>query len=176
MLFAATFELLEQEVADRRPVDDRAVERLVREVEHAPAVGAEPPPERDAVRILRRRRVERARGRRLPVHDDLLQLLVVHPAAAEVDRSRELLEVEPSEHEAALGVLERLQPPRRPRVHRRLGDLAVDGVGRPGDDRPHAFEVHVRAVDVLLLRLELRVRHACKSGGPPRGGGDVEFV
>ena len=123
---AVALELLEQEVADGGTVDDRAVERLVGDVEQPAAVGAEAPAQRDAVRILRRRRVERARGRRLPVDDDLPLLVVVHPAAADVERARHRLEVEPAEAEPALRVLERAQALRRPGVHRRLRDLAVD--------------------------------------------------
>ena len=116
-----------------------------------PAVGAEPAAQRDAVRILRRRGVERARGRRLPVDDELPSLLVVHPAAADVERRRDLLEVEAAEAEALLGVLERPQPLGGPGVHRRLRDLAVDAVARARDDSAHPLELLVRAVDVGLL-------------------------
>ena len=84
----------------------------------------------------------------------------MHPAPADVERPRELLEVEPAEAQPALGVLERAQPPRRPGVHRRLGDLAVDLVGGAGDAGAHALEVVVRAVDVRLLRSQLGVAHA----------------
>src|SRR5581483_11634391 len=102
MVVAAALELLEQEVADGGTVEDRAVERLVGELEDAPAVGAEPPPQRHAVRVLRRRGVEGSRRGRLPVHDDLLELLVVHPAASDVEGTECLLEVEATEDEPAL--------------------------------------------------------------------------
>ena len=155
---AVALELLEQEVADRRAVDDRAVERLVGDVEQPAAVGAEAPAQRDAVRVVRRRRVERPCRRRLPVDDELLLLLVVHPAAADVERPRRSLEVEPPEAEAALGVLERASrwpptrrsPPARPRRRR------VAGAAR----RPRACaRVRVGAVDVRLLGLQIRMAH-----------------
>ena len=46
---AVPLELLEQEVADSRTVEDRAVERLVGDVDQPPAVGAEAAAEADAV-------------------------------------------------------------------------------------------------------------------------------
>ena len=144
----------------RGAVDDRAVERLVGDVEEPAALGAESAAQGDAVRVLRRRRVERPRRRRLPVHDELPLLLVVHPAPADVERPPHRLEVEPAEAEPALGVLERPQPSRGPGVHRRLRDLAVDAVGRAGDGGAHALEVPVRAVDVRLLRCQLGMAHA----------------
>ena len=48
---AVSLELLEQEITDRSAVDDRAVERLVGDVEQPPAVGAETTAQRDAVRV-----------------------------------------------------------------------------------------------------------------------------
>ena len=83
---APPLELFEQEVADRGTVHDRPVERLVGDVEQPASVGAEAPAQRHPVRILRRRRVERSRGRRLPVDDELPLLVVVHPAPADVQR------------------------------------------------------------------------------------------
>ena len=120
------------------------------------------------MRILRRRRVERARRRRLPVDDELPLRLVVDEAPADVQGLEDRLEVEPSEAEPALGILERTEPPRRPRVHGRLRDLAVDVVGRARDGRPHPLQVVVRAVDVRLLRFELRMAHASTVTGPRR--------
>ena len=57
---AAPLELLEQEVGHRRAFDGGAVERLVGDVDDAAPVGAVAAPLRDALRIGRRRRVERA--------------------------------------------------------------------------------------------------------------------
>ena len=164
---AATLELLEQEVPDRCAVDDRAVQRLVGDPDHTPAFRAKPAAQRHAVRILRRRRVERARGRRLPVDDQLSSLLVVHPATADVERRRDLLEVEAAEAETLVGVLERPQPLRRPGVHRRLRDLAVDAVPRARDGIAHPFELHVRAIQVGLLADEIGMTHrrGKRSGG-----------
>ena len=78
------------------------------------------------------------------------------------------LEVEPAEAEAALGVLERAQALRRPRVHRRLRDLAVDAVGGARDGVAHALEVLVGPVDVRLLGCELRMAHAASPYTGPR--------
>ena len=113
---AAPLQLFEQEVADARTVERRAVERFVGDVEELASLRPKAAAERDALRILRRRRVERPRGGRLPVDDDLVALVVVHPAAADVQRPLDRLEVEPSEEEAAFGVLVRgaaASPPRR---------------------------------------------------------------
>ena len=71
---AAAFELLEQEVRDARALDRAPVERLVGDVGETPALGAEAASLLDAVRRLRRRRVERPRRGRLPVHDERLVL------------------------------------------------------------------------------------------------------
>ena len=158
--FAGALELLEQEVADARAVERRAVERLVGDVEQLPSLGAKAAAERDALRVLRRRRVERPRRRRLPVDDDLVALVVVHPAAADVQRTLDRLEVEPAEEQAAFGVLEGGEPFHRPRVECRLRDLAVGGIGRTHDDVAHPLETRVRVVDVRLLRLQLWVAHA----------------
>jgi hypothetical protein len=115
------------------------------------------------VRVLRRRRVERPRRRRLPVDDDLLAVVVVHPAAADVERALDRLEVEPPEHEPALGVLEGGEPLRRPRVERRLRDLAVCRVGGAPDHLAHALEARVRVVDVRLLGGQIGVAHRVTS-------------
>ena len=130
------------------------------------------------MRIDGRRGVERPRRRRLPVDDELPALLVVHPAAADVERPRHLLEVEATEAEPLLGVLERPQAPGRPRVHRRLRDLAVDAVAGAGDRVAHPLEMLVRAVDVGLLGRELRVAQAnlarALTGGTPAAPAAVE--
>ena len=70
-------ELLEQEVRHRRTLDRGAVERLVGDVDDPPPVRAVSPPLRHALRIGGRRRIERTRGRRLPVDDERLRLLVL---------------------------------------------------------------------------------------------------
>ena len=156
---AAALELLEQEVADAGAVERRPVERLVGDVDEPAPLRAEAAAEGDALRILRRRRVERPRRRRLPVDDDLLALVVVHPAPADVERPLDRLEVEPAEHQPALGVLEGREPLRRPRVERRLRDLAVGRVARAQHDLPHPLEVLVGAVDVRLLGGQIRMAH-----------------
>ncbi len=156
---AVTLELLEQEVADGRTVDDRAVERLVGDVEQPSTVGAEAPAQRDAVRILGGRRVEGACGRGLPVDHDLPLLLVVHPATTDIERSCCRLEVEPAEAETSVRVLERAQALCRPRIHRRLRDLAVHLVARRGEDVAHPLEVLVGPVDVRLLGCQLGMAH-----------------
>ena len=164
-LVPAPLELLEQEVADAGAVERRAVERLVRDVEERPPARPEPTAEGHALWIDRRRRVERTSRGRLPVHDETVAALVVHPAPPDVERGLERLEVEPAEAEPALGVVVRREPARGPRVERRLGDLAVRGVGRANDDVPHVLEALVRVVDVRLLRRKLRVRHVFEGNG-----------
>src|SRR4051812_22910158 len=59
---AAAVELLEEKVRDPGALDRAAVERLVGDFEELPPFRPETPALRDAVRILRRRRVERPRG------------------------------------------------------------------------------------------------------------------
>ena len=161
--FAAALQLFEQEVADAGAVERRAVERLVGDVEQLASLGAKAAAERDALRILRRRRVERPRGRRLPVDDDLVALVVVHPAAADVQRPLDRLEVEPAEEQAALGVLEGGEPFHAQASSASLRDLAVGGVGGAHDDVAHPLEARVRVVDVRLLGLQLGMAHASES-------------
>ncbi len=163
---APPLELFEQEVADRCTVHDRPVERLVGDVEQPASVGAEAPAQRHPVGILRRRRVERSRSRRLPVDDELPLLVVVHPAPAHVQRARHRLEVEPAEAEPAFRVLERVQALRRPCVHCRLRDLAVHLVAGGGEDIAHPLEVLVGAVDVRLLGGQLGMAHGAKLPAP----------
>ena len=175
-----SFQLLQQEVTDGRAVEHRPVERLVGDVEKPAAVGTEAATQRDAVRVVRRRRIERPRCRRLPVHDDLLLVLVVHPAASDVERPLHFLEVEPPEAEPALGVLVRAQAAGRPGVDRSLRDLTVDSVARARDGLAHPLEMVVRPVDVRLLLLQVRVAHVSnvalrrqrdERSGPPRAVG-----
>ena len=157
--FAAALELLEEEVRDRCAFDRGAVERLVRDVDDAPAVGAVAAPLRDALRILRRRRVERPCRRRLPVDDEHLLPLVVHPAPADVERPQRRVEREPAEAQPALGVLEGADTPLRPRLHRDRRELGRHRVAGALERRAHPVEALVRVVDVGLLVLELGVRH-----------------
>ena len=156
---AAAVELLEQEVGDARALDRAAVQRLVGDVGQAPALGAEAAPLADAVRLLRRRRVEGPRGGRLPVDDQRLVLVVVHPAAADVERPRRPVDREPPEDEPALGVLEGAHAPLRPRLHVQRGPLGGHRLLGTRDRRPHALELVVGVVDVGLLGCELGVRH-----------------
>ena len=148
---AAAVELLEQEVGDARALDRAAVERLVGDVEELPAFGAEAAPLLDAVRRLGRRRVERPRRRRLPVDDERLVLVVVHPAAADVERPRRAVERESPEDEAALGVLERAHAALGPCLHVQRRPLGGHRLLGARDRRTHLVELVVRVVDVGLL-------------------------
>jgi hypothetical protein len=161
---AAALELVEEEV----PAGDRSrpVEGLVAHVEQAPAFGAEPAPEGDVVRLRRGRDVERPRRGRLPVDDEHLALVVVHPPAAHVERLRRDVEVEAAEAEPPLRVLERAQPAHRPRLERERRDLAVGRVRGSLDEAAHPVETVVRVVDVRLLRRQVRVRHADRMVAP----------
>ena len=107
----------------------------------------------------RRRGVEGTRRGRLPVDDDLLPVVVVHPAAADVQRPFDILEVEPAEEEAPLRILEGREPPGAPRLEGEGRDLLVGGRRRPADDLTHPLETGVRVVDVALLGFELGMRH-----------------
>ena len=159
---AAALELLEQEVGDARALDRAAVERFVGDVGEVSALGAEAAPLLHAVRRLGRRGVERPRRGRLPVDDERLVLVVVHPAAADVERPRRPVERQSAEDEPALGVLERPHPALRPRLHVEGGPFRGHRVLGARDGRPHPVELLVRVVDVGLLGCELWVRH-----GPP---------
>ena len=160
---ATALELLEQEVGDARALDRAAVERLVGDVGEAPALGAEAPPLLDAVRLLRRRCVERPRRRCLPVDDQRLVLVVVHPASADVEWARRSVEREPPEDEARA---------RRPRTCacRRFAHASMFSAAHSvaiascvrATRRPHAVELVVGVVDVCLLGCELRVRHTVR--------------
>ena len=157
VLVAAALEILEQDVRDTVDhVTGRAVERLVVEVEKPAALGAEAAPEHDAVRLRDRRGVERPCGRRLPVDHDR-RLLLVHPAAADVQRPDDAVEVEPAEAEAAFGVVEGDEPLRGPGLQHECLDLADAGLAGPLHLPPHLLQAGVGMVDVGLLRLELGV-------------------
>ncbi len=153
-------ELLQEEVVhgDDR-VGDGTVQCLVADVEELPALCAEAAAERDPVWLGGRRRVERPGGRRLPVDDDWLPTLVVHPAAADVRRVGDRLEIDPSEAQALLRVLERLQATCVPRVERLAGDLVDHGVTRVQERLAHAVEAVVRVVEIRLLGGDVGVRH-----------------
>ena len=157
--FAAAVELLEQEVGDGGAVDGGAVERLVRDVRQPPALGAVAAPLRDALRVGRRRRVERPGRGRLPVDDERLAVVVVHPAAADVQRPGRRVERQAAEAEPALGVLERARAPLRPGLHRHRRELGRHHVAGAPERRAHLLEAHVSVVDVGLLRLELGMSH-----------------
>ena len=159
-------ELLEQEVTDGGAVNDRPVEGLVGDVEQPSSVGAEAPAQRHPVWIVWGRRVERPRGRRLPVDHELPLLAVVHPAAADVQRPQHRFEVEPAEAEPAFRILERAEALRRPRIHCCLRDLAVHLVACRGEDVAHSLEVLVGPVDVCLLGGQLGVAHGAKLPAP----------
>ena len=156
---AAALELLEQEVRDGGALDRGTVERLVGDVDDAPAFGAVAAPLRDAVRVGRRRGVERPRRRRLPVDDEHLVLVVVHPAAADVQRPECDIERQPPEAEPALGVLERPHAPLRPGLHRDRRKLGRHQVAGALERRAHLVERHIGGVDVGLLGLQLGMRH-----------------
>jgi hypothetical protein len=122
--FAGTLELLQEEVVHRdERLGDRPVERFVADVEQLPALRSEAAPKGDPVRLGRGRGVERPGGRRLPVHDDRLPVLIVHPAPADVRRVGHRLDVDPAEAEPLLGVLERPETTGVPRVERFACDV-----------------------------------------------------
>src|SRR5579884_1167361 len=96
---------------------------------------------------------------RLPVDDERLVLVVVHPAAADVERPRRAVEREASEDEPPLGILEGAHPPFGPCLHRERGILGRHRVLGARQRRPHAIELLVGAVDVGLLGTKLGVGH-----------------
>ena len=102
---ARAVELLQQEVVDARErVLERAVERLVAQVEEPSALRAKAAAERDAVRVVGCRRVEGPGRRRLPVDDERLGVVVVHPSPPDVDGRARALDVDAAEAEPALRV------------------------------------------------------------------------
>ena len=156
---AAALELLEQEVRYGCAFDDRAVERLVGDVDDAPPVRAVAAPLRDALRIGRRGSVERSRRRRLPVHDEHLVLVIVHPPAPDIQRPKRCIEGQTPEAKPAVGVLECPEPPLCPRLHRDRGELGRHRIARALERRAHPVERLVGVVDVGLFLLQLGMRH-----------------
>src|SRR5579859_3420987 len=157
--FAAAVELLEQEVGDGCAVDRGAVQRLVGDVEQPAPLGAVAAAHGDALRLLRGRGIEGPRGGRLPVDDERLVLVVVHPATPDVERTRRPVERQAPEDEPALGVVERLAPPLRPGLHRNRGVARSHRVLHAIEARAHRIEAGVRVVDERLFLLQLRMRH-----------------
>ena len=98
---APALQLLQQEVRDGRALDSGAVERLVGDVGDAAPFRPVAAPLRDnALRILRRRRVQRPRRRCLPVDHQHLVRVVVHPAPADVERPQGLIQRQPARSRA----------------------------------------------------------------------------
>jgi hypothetical protein len=155
----AALELLEQEVRHRCAFDDGAVERLVGDIDDAAPVRAIAAPLGDALRVGRSRRVEGSRRRRLPVDHEHLVLVVVHPAAPDVERPEPCVERQAAEAEPAVGVLERPDAALHPRLHRDRCELGRHRVARALERRAHAVERLVGVVDVGLLLLQLGMRH-----------------
>ena len=123
-LVAAPLELFEQEVAERAGlVAGGAAERLVGDVEEAPALGPEAAASRDPLRHDGSRRVEGPCRRRLPVDDDDALVVLVNPAPTDVPRVA-LLHVQTAEADAALGVLVAPKCLRLPFLERERGELA----------------------------------------------------
>ena len=121
-------ELLQEEVVDARDrVLERAVERLVAQVEEPSALRAEAAAERDAVRVVGRRRVERPRGWSLPVDDECLRVVIVHPAPPHVDGGVVAVDVDAAEAETSLRVGQRLQSADAPALDRLRCDLGRRG-------------------------------------------------
>ncbi len=161
---ARTLELLEQEVVDRgRGVFERAVERLVADSGERPALEAEAAPERDAVRLGRRRGVERPGSGRLPV-DDQHAVVVLHPAAADVERVLDGVDVDASEAQDLLGGLVCSEPsfdPGSDLVGRDVGSVGAHrgGVDRAQQRLAHLLEALVGVVEVRLLGGDVGMRH-----------------
>src|SRR5207302_1743875 len=81
---------------------------------------------------------------RLPV-DDERRVVLVYPAPADVERSRNLVDVETAEAQAALRLLERLQPPACPGLEqRRVPFVLVDRLAHALDLAPHPVEAGIR--------------------------------
>jgi hypothetical protein len=152
------FELLEQEVATRDG-RGRAVECLVGDVQQVPALRPEPPAQRHALRIGGRRGVERSRRRRLPVAHDNVLIVVVHPAAPDIERPVHGLDVEPAEAEAAFGVLERLEPLSAPFLQRERRHFRRRRVNALDQRVAHPVEMLVRVIEIRLLGREIGMHH-----------------
>ena len=161
---ACALELLQQEVVEgARRVGEGAVERLVADAGERPAPEAEATAEGDAVRLGRCRGVEGARGRRLPV-DDQHAVVVVHPAAADIEGVLHGVDVDAAEAEDLLGRLVRGEPTVHPGLDPSRCDVEAvfadtGGVDRAQERLAHALEALVRVVEVGLLGGDVRVRH-----------------
>ena len=160
---ARPLELLEQKVVHRRRVGERAVERLVADVEQCPPARAEAAPEGDAVRGDRCGRVERPRRRRLPVDDERAARVVVNPAAPHVERVACPLGVDTTEAEPLLGILEGAQAACRPALDRFGPDLRRPRLRGAQKRLAHPVEIVVGAVEVRLLGGQVRVGHVPES-------------
>jgi hypothetical protein len=160
VLVATSLELLEQDVGDAvHDLAGGAVERLVVEVEQAPALCAEAPAQGDAERLRDRGRVERSRRGGLPV-DDERSVVLVHPAAPDVQRRVDPVEVEPAEAEAAVRVLESVEPAPGPRLEPgRLVLGRVDGLADALELSLDPLEAFVGVVDVRLFGSEVGMGH-----------------
>ena len=76
----------------------------------------------------------------------------MHPAPPDVQRGRHLVQVETAEAEAALGLLECLQPSAGPSFkQRRIPFVLVDGFADSLDLAAHQLETRIGVVDVCLL-------------------------
>ena len=84
----------------------------------------------------------------------------MHPAAADVQRLLDRLEVEPAEKQPALGVLEGRETACAPGLERERRDLLVGGGCGARGDVAHLLEARVRVVDVRLLGRKIGVAHA----------------
>jgi Activator of Hsp90 ATPase homolog 1-like protein len=107
--------------------------------------------------------VERSRGRRLPVHDENVLGVVVHPATPDVEWVGRSFEIDPAETETALRIVEGLEPAGRPGLDRLGGDLGCAGAWCGQQRRAHAVEPFVRPIDVRLLDRKLRMGHHTES-------------
>ena len=82
------------------------------------------------MRLCRRGRVERPRGGGLPVDDEDVLGVVMHPPTADVERLARGIDVDPAEAESALRVVKRPQATRCPGLDRLGRALALAGVAR----------------------------------------------
>ena len=106
----------------------------------------------------RRCRVERTRGRGLPV-DDHRTVVVVDPATPDVQSFGGGLDIDAAEAERALGVLVALQAPGRPGLDLLSSDVSRRRVRRAEERFAHPVETLVRVVEVRLLYGKVRMGH-----------------
>jgi hypothetical protein len=87
----------------------------------------------------------------------------VHPAAPDVERRVDTVEVEPAEAEAAVGILESVEPAPGPRLEPgRLVLGRVDGLADALELSLDPLEACVGVVDVRLFRSQIRMSHASR--------------